>query len=168
MIILVDENDNEVGVGQKLQIHREGRLHRAFSIFVFNSKGDLMLQQRGKTKYHSGGLWTNTCCGHPKPGETVEKAALRRLYEEMGIDCGVEEIFSFLYQVEFDNGLCEHEYDHVMIGTCDDDPHPDPEEAGDWKWVNVKRLKSDVQANPARYTYWFKVALDRIYRHMGL
>lgn len=161
-VILVDENDFEIGIGEKIETHQEGRLHRAFSIFVFNSKGELLLQKRTKSKYHSGGMWTNTCCGHPRPGENIVDAAHRRLREEMRIDCEFEEIFSFQYRVEFDNNLSEYEYDHVMLGTCDDDPHPDPEEASDWKWAEVGSLRHDIKANPEMHTYWLKISLDKV------
>ncbi|MGC8851384.1 MAG: isopentenyl-diphosphate Delta-isomerase, partial [Candidatus Micrarchaeia archaeon] len=137
-VILVDENDRELGVGEKMEVHRNGQLHRAFSIFVFNSDGKLLIHQRAKEKYHSGGLWTNTCCSHPRPGEKLDEAIHRRLVEEMGFDCPLKEVFSFVYQVKFENGLFEHELDHVYIGKFDGDPKPNPAEVMDWKWVDLR------------------------------
>ncbi len=161
-IILVDENDKEIGIDEKIKVHREGKLHRAFSIFVFNSKGELLLQKRAKTKYHSGGLWTNTCCSHPRAGESLGKNVHRRLKEEMGFDCELTEIFSFTYHATFDNHLIEHEYDHVFIGKFDGEPSPSPEEVDNWKWMDMEELKADVQKNPDNYTYWFKTAIDKV------
>lgn len=160
-IILVDKNDNEIGNGEKMEVHRQGKLHRCFSIFVFNSKGQLLLQQRAKSKYHSGGLWTNTCCSHPRVGDELKEAAHRRLREEMGFDCELIEIFTFIYKAKLDHGLCEHEYDHVMIGKFDGEPIPNPEEADGWKWIGLDELKKDIMAYPENYTYWFKVALEK-------
>ena len=128
MVAIVDENDNEIGEEEKIKALREGKLHRAFSIFVFNSKGQMLIQKRAKEKYHSGGLWTNTCCSHPRPGEPIEKAAHRRLKEEMGFDCEIKEIFSFTYRVKFDNNLFENEYDHAFLGKFDGKPMPNSKE----------------------------------------
>jgi isopentenyl-diphosphate delta-isomerase len=161
-VILVDQDDREVGVAEKLQVHRDGSLHRAFSIFVFNSQGQLLVQQRAMDKYHSGGLWTNTGDGHPRPGETVEAASRRRLKEEMGFECDLELLFRFTYQVELENGLFEHEVDYVLVGQFDGDPSPDPAEVGDWEWAEVVTLRRDVQQNPDRYAYWFRAPLDRV------
>ena len=161
-ILTVDKNDNIIGKEEKIKTHQLGKLHRAFSIFVFNSKGELLLQRRAKTKYHSGGLWTNTCCSHPRVGETLEKSIHRRLKEEMGFDCELKEIFSFIYKVKFDNGLFEHEYDHVFIGNFDGEPNPNPEEVDEWKWVDLEELKGDIRENPDNYTYWLKVSIDKI------
>lgn len=161
-VILVDKNDKEVGVEEKIKAHKEGKLHRAFSIFIFNSKGELLLQKRAKSKYHSGGLWTNTCCSHPKSGEPIEETVHGRLKEEMGFDCDLKEIFSFSYKVKFDNSLFENEYDHVFIGNFDGKPNPDPEEVDDWKWIDIKELMEDIQENPGNYTYWLKVSIDKI------
>ena len=165
-VILVDENDEEVGTEEKIKTHREGKLHRAFSIFVFNPKGELLLQRRAKIKYHSGGLWTNTCCSHPSPGETLEEAVHRRLKEEMGFDCELEEIFSFTYQVKFDNDLFENEYDHVFIGKFDGEPTPNPEEVDEWKWIDLEELKKDIQENPDSYTYWLKQSIDKVISYL--
>jgi isopentenyl-diphosphate delta-isomerase len=161
-VILVDINDKEVGSEEKIRAHRTGRLHRAFSVFVFNSKGQLLLQRRATAKYHSGGLWTNTCCSHPRPGEGTEEAAHRRLNEEMGFDCSLSEIFRFVYKVKFDDSLFEHEYDHVFVGSYDGKPVLNREEADDWKWIGVEELKNDVEKNPGSYTYWLKVALGEV------
>lgn len=160
-IILVDENDREIGSGEKLKVHQEGKLHRCFSIFVFNSKGELMLQERARSKYHSGGLWTNTCCSHPRVGENINEAAHRRLAEEMGFDCGLKEIFSFIYKAKLDHGLWEHEFDHVFIGRYDGEPKIDPEEAEGWKWIGFNELIKDIAENPENYTEWFKIAMDK-------
>ncbi|MCX6767309.1 MAG: isopentenyl-diphosphate Delta-isomerase [Candidatus Micrarchaeota archaeon] len=161
-VVLVDEKDREIGTGEKMAVHREGKLHRAFSIFVFNSKGELMIHRRAKEKYHSGGLWTNTCCSHPRPGEKLEEAVHRRLKEEMGLDCPLKEVFHFVYKVKFGNGLFEHELDHVFTGKYDGNPKPDPEEVEDWKWVGMLELEKDVKKNPDNYTYWFKAALPKL------
>lgn len=161
-VILVDEKDNQIGTEEKLQAHREGKLHRCFSIFVFNSEGKLLLQQRAKSKYHSGGLWSNTCCSHPRPGEPTEQAAHRRLKEELGFDCPLNEVFTFTYKTKFDNGLYEHEFDHVLFGRFDGSPIPNPEEVESCKWVGVEELKKDIQENPDNYTYWLKVALEKL------
>ena len=159
-VILVDEKDNPVGAGEKLKTHQEGRLHRAFSIFVFNSKGELLLQKRAKGKYHSGGLWTNTCCSHPEPGRNLKAEAEKRLQEEMGFTCDLKEISSFIYKADL-GGLIEHEFDHVFLGKFDGNPKPDNREAEDWKWISLTELKQDIKDNPDKYTYWFKVILER-------
>ena len=161
-VVLVDERDKEVGLGEKIATHREGKLHRAFSIFIFNSAGELLLQKRTKAKYHTGELWTNTCCSHPRPGERLGDAVHRRLNEEMGFDCELEEIFSFTYRVEFDNELCEHEFDHVFTGRYDGEPAPNPKEVTDWKWNDMVSLKEDIENNPQRYTPWFRICIDRM------
>lgn len=161
-IILVDRNDREIGTGEKLEVHESGKLHRAFSIFIFNRKGELLLQKRASGKYHSGGLWTNTCCSHPRAGERLKDAAHRRLKEEMGFDCPLKEIFSFIYNVRFNNGLYEHELDHVFIGRCEGKPDPDPEECEEWKWVPLEELRNDVRKDPGSYSYWLKASLDKV------
>lgn len=166
-VILVDPADRELGTAEKGEAHRAGDLHRAFSIFVFNLAGALLLQQRARTKYHSGGLWTNTCCGHPRPYEPIQEAVHRRLREEMGFDCHLKEIFSFTYKAQCDHNVFEHEYDHVFMGTHDGDPTPNPEEADDWKWTDLEELRTDVQMNPDRYTAWFRICIDRLIWHRG-
>ena len=158
-VILVDKNDEEIGIEEKVKAHQEGKLHRAFSIFIFNSKGQLLLQRREKTKYHCGGLWSNTCCSHPRPGETLKDATHRRLKEEMGFDCEIKKSFHFVYQVEFNNGLIENEYDHVFIGKFDGDPNPNPDEVDAWKWVSIDGLKEDIDKNPEQYTPWLKIII---------
>ena len=165
-IILVDEKDNHTGTGEKMTVHKEGKLHRAFSVFIFNSKNKLMLQQRAKSKYHSPGLWTNTCCSHPRPGEKTLDAAKRRLKEEMGFKCDLKEAFSFIYKAKFDNGLSEHEYDHVFIGKFDGNPKLDKNEAEDWKWISLLELKNDMKKNPDNYTYWLKVSIDKLVSYL--
>jgi isopentenyl-diphosphate delta-isomerase len=164
-VILVDKNDQEIGSEEKLKAHQEGKLHRAFSIFIFNSKGEWLLQKRARAKYHSGGQWTNACCSHPRPGETILQAAHRRLKEEMGFDTELKEIFSFVYKVKFKNGLWEHEFDHVLIGDFDGRPKPSPEEAEDWRWLNLAQLKRKVRKNPGQYTYWFRQVLEKVAKH---
>jgi isopentenyl-diphosphate delta-isomerase len=161
-VILVDKKDNQIGVLEKLEAHKTGRLHRAFSIFIFNSKGQLLLQRRAKKKYHCGGLWTNTCCSHPRPGETIKGAAHRRLKEEMGFDCNLKEIHKFVYKTKFKNGLTENEYDHVLIGKFDDEPVVDREEAEDWEWTEPNSILEDIENNPEKYTFWFRFCLDEI------
>lgn len=163
MIILVDEKDNQTGTAGKMEAHQNGgKLHRAFSICVFNSKGEMMLQMRAKSKYHCGGLWTNACCSHPRDGETIEHAIHRRLMEEMGFDCLLKEIFSMIYRAPFENGLTEHEFDHFYFGKFDGEPKPNPEEVGDWKWANVKELLADAKKNPKKYTPWFVIGLGKM------
>jgi isopentenyl-diphosphate Delta-isomerase len=159
-VILVDEQDRELGASEKLAAHEAGRLHRAFSIFVFNSAGRLLLQRRAKTKYHSGGLWSNTCCGHPRPGESTRAAARRRLREEMNFECELSAAFEFLYRAEFANELIEHEYDHVFVGEFDGAFTAEESEVEDWKWATPDELRRDMRERPGDYTYWLKVALE--------
>ena len=158
-VILVDENDNQIGTEEKIKAHREGRLHRAFSVFIFSSGGTLLLQQRAKNKYHCPGLWSNSVCSHPHPGETVERAAHRRLKEELGFDCDLKEVFSFTYRTKFENGLYEHEFDHVLIGKYDGDVRPNPEEVAGFKWISLKKLIQDIELNPDEHTYWLRKIL---------
>ncbi len=164
-VILVDRDDNPIGVGEKTATHQRGTLHRAFSIFIFNPAGHMLLQQRAHHKYHSGGLWSNACCSHPRPGEETQKAAHRRLQEEMGFDCPLEEVFQFIYRAELDNDLIEHEYDHVLVGVYDGQVTPNPNEVAAYQWVEVEALQRDVQTHPDRYTVWFKQVLDRVVAH---
>ncbi|MFN5911459.1 MAG: isopentenyl-diphosphate Delta-isomerase [Bacteroidota bacterium] len=159
-VILVDEFDRQVGTEEKLEAHRLGLLHRAFSVLVFDSEGKMLLQRRSFDKYHSGGLWTNTCCSHPAPGEAIEDAAKRRLSEEMGICCDLEKRFSFIYKAELDKGLTEYELDHVLTGISDETPHLNPEEAMSFKWMAMNDLLDDVQRSPEKYTAWFRIILN--------
>ena len=158
-VILVDECDRELGVSEKLQAHRAGALHRAFSIFIFDADKRLLLQKRAQTKYHSAGLWSNTACGHPRPGERTEAAAHRRLREEMRFDCALHPAFQFLYRAELTGGLVEHEYDHVFVGEFNGEPVPDRAEVEDWRWVRMDELKRDLQQRPKAYSYWLRIAL---------
>jgi len=160
-IVLVDEHDNAIGTIEKMQAHQHGLLHRAFSVFIFNASNQLLLQKRNSEKYHSGGLWTNTCCGHPRPDEMVGNAAIRRLYEEMGFNCNIEKNFDFIYNTSFANGLIEHEFDHVYSGYFDGCPLPNPDEVEDWKYVDWPWLINDVTLFPERYTVWFKICLNK-------
>lgn len=165
-VILVDELDNELGLMEKMEAHEKGLLHRAFSVFVFNSKNELMLQQRSDSKYHSGGLWTNTCCSHPRQGETVENAAKRRLMEEMGFSCNLSYEFSFIYKAKLDNDLIEHELDHVFFGFYEGLPQINSAEAKAWKYVSIDEIKNDIQVNPHKYTEWFKIIFNRVEEHL--
>jgi isopentenyl-diphosphate delta-isomerase len=167
-VILVDERDIAIGVMEKMEAHRKGALHRAFSIFLFNGKGEMLLQRRALSKYHSPGLWTNTCCSHPMQGESVEVAANRRLSEEMGMSCAMNKAFDFIYKAELENDLIEHEFDHVFFGTTNEPPVINPEEVSEWKWIPVYDVYIDVQLNPARYTEWFKIALPEVMAHVKL
>jgi isopentenyl-diphosphate delta-isomerase len=165
-VILVDQDDVPIGEMDKLQAHKEGRLHRAFSVFVFNSEGELLLQKRAGGKYHSAGLWTNTCCSHPRPGEELSAAAKRRLKEEVGLECEVVWAFSFIYKVEFSNGLFEHELDHVLLGWCNDSPVLNPEEASEWKYMSFDDIRKDIEERPSSYTEWLKIILAKIHDYV--
>ncbi|MEZ4807434.1 MAG: isopentenyl-diphosphate Delta-isomerase [Flavobacteriales bacterium] len=164
-VILIDADDRELGHMEKLSAHREGLLHRAFSIFLFNTNGELLLQQRAFSKYHSPGSWSNTCCGHPRPGESVVKAAERRLQEEMGVNIDLRPVFTFTYRAEFENGLVEHELDHVLVGRCTIDPRPDPKEASDWRWVDRPTLEHELRTYPDRFTKWFPLCVYEAWDH---
>lgn len=160
-VVLVDENDAEVGTLEKQRAHLEGRLHRALSVFVLNSRGEMLLQRRAPGKYHSGGLWTNTCCSHPRPGEAVDEAARRRLREEMGIDTDLTLVFEFVYRADVGPGLVEHEYDHVFIGRYDGQPRPSADEVDGWRWVPVHEVARQVRDDPDAFTPWFRVVFAR-------
>ena len=160
-VILVDTLDNEIGTMNKLEAHQKGVLHRAFSIFVFNDQNELMLQQRAKHKYHSGGLWTNTCCSHPRPEEILQEAVHRRLVEEMGFDCDLTYTFNFTYQAKLDNELTEYELDHVFIGHFNGRPSINEEEACDWRFMNLDDIERQMQHSPEKYTEWFKIILNK-------
>lgn len=159
-VILVDVNDNAIGTMEKMEAHYKGVLHRAFSILIFNTKGEMLIQKRADTKYHSAGLWTNACCSHPKPGEPLEVSAKERLKHEMGVDANVAFSHKFIYRTELNDDLVEHELDHVFIGTFDGQPKINPEEVADWKYVNFQDLRKDVQMNPQNYTPWFRLILN--------
>ena len=163
MVILVDENDNELGLMEKLKAHEKGVLHRAFSVFLLNKSNELLLQKRALSKYHSPGLWTNTCCSHPRDNETIIEAANRRLGEEMGISSSMKPLLSFIYKAEFDNGLTEHELDHVVIGNFNGHPVINEDEVCDWKWENIDFLKKDLVDKPNIYTVWFKIIFEKFY-----
>jgi isopentenyl-diphosphate delta-isomerase len=161
-VILVNEKDEPIGVMEKLEAHEKGTLHRAFSIFIFNSKGDMLLQQRAQNKYHSAGLWSNACCSHPHPGEETKKAAERRMSEELGFKTSLNEIFDFIYQVSFENGLTENEFDHVFVGRHDGEIKINAEEVHDYLFKPMKQIKEDLKYNPEKYTEWFKISFPKI------
>jgi isopentenyl-diphosphate Delta-isomerase len=162
-VVLVDEADTEQGLMAKLEAHEKGLLHRAFSVFIFNSKGQLLLQQRADIKYHSPGLWSNSCCSHPRPGEPVRQAAVRRLSEELGIHCDLYEAFHFIYKSEVDKDLTEHEYDHVFFATTDALPDINKEEVRDWKYMDLQVLAEDISHTPEKYTVWLKIIFDKVF-----
>ena len=165
-VILVDTNDEQIGLMPKLEAHQKGILHRAFSVFVLNNKNEIMLQQRAHQKYHSPLLWTNTCCSHQREKETNLEAGNRRLFEEMGLKTELKELFHFIYKAPFDNGLTEHELDHVMIGYSNETPIINPEEVESWKWMTIESIKNDMQTNPEIYTIWFKIIFDEFYHFL--
>jgi isopentenyl-diphosphate delta-isomerase len=164
-VILVDINDNPIGLMNKLEAHEKAVLHRAFSVFVLNDRNELMLQQRAHHKYHSPLLWTNTCCSHQRENETNIQAGTRRLREEMGFETELEEMFHFIYKAPFDNGLTEHELDHVMIGYYNNEPAINKEEVESWKWMKIEEVKNDMIMNPNLYTVWFKIIFEEFYHH---
>lgn len=160
-VVLVDEHDRPLGTMEKIKAHEEGVLHRAFSVIIFNSRGEMLIHQRASDKYHCGGLWTNACCSHPRIDETPEEAAKRRLKEEMGFTTDIDYLGSFIYKVDFENGLTEHEYDHMFCGYYDGQPQPNPEEVQDWKYISVNELLNDIERNPENYTFWFKDIVNK-------
>jgi isopentenyl-diphosphate delta-isomerase len=161
-VILVDEQDNAIGTMEKHQAHVEGLLHRAFSIFIFNSENKLLIQKRASSKYHCGGLWSNTCCSHPRENENLQDAANRRLHEEMGMQCELTPIFSFVYKAEFDNGLTEHEFDHVFFGTSNQNPSINSAEVEDYRFVGIDELRLEIKESPNNFTPWLVLALDLV------
>ena len=165
-VILVNDKDEQIGLMPKLEAHEKALLHRAFSVFILNSKNEIMLQQRAAEKYHSPLLWTNTCCSHQREGETNIEAGTRRLFEEMGFKAELKELFHFIYKAPFDNGLTEHEYDHVMIGYYNENPEINSEEVENWKWMAIEDVKKDMQQNPGIYTVWFKIIFDEFYYYL--
>lgn len=166
-VILVNENDEPIGLMEKIEAHEKALLHRAFSVFVFNDKNELLLQQRAAEKYHSPLLWANTCCSHQREGESNLEAGKRRLQEEMGFVCKLQEKFSFIYKAPFDNGLTEHELDHVMIGKFNKEPNINKEEVASYKWMTLDAIKADIKEIPEKYTEWFKIIFKEFYKHIS-
>ncbi|WP_026755412.1 isopentenyl-diphosphate Delta-isomerase [Sediminibacter sp. Hel_I_10] len=167
-VILVNEKDEQIGTMPKMEAHEKALLHRAFSVFVFNKDKQLMVQQRAKHKYHSPLLWTNTCCSHQREGESNLDAGKRRLMEEMGFVTGLEESISFIYKAPFDNGLTEHEFDHILIGTYNEEPKINPDEVEAWKWMDLESIKQDMIDQPELYTAWFKIIFEKFYEHINI
>ena len=165
-VILVNNQDEQIGTMPKMEAHEKARLHRAFSVFIMNDKGETMLQQRAAHKYHSPLLWTNTCCSHQRVGETNLEAGKRRLQEEMGFTANLRELFSFIYRAPFDNGLTEHELDHVMMGSYNGSPKLNPDEVADYKWMKPEEIQKDIAENPENYTVWFKIIFEKFYDHL--
>lgn len=161
-VILVDDSDNQIGVMEKMEAHEKALLHRAFSVFLFNAKGEMLLQRRALSKYHSAGLWTNACCSHPRPGESTIDAAIRRTKEELGIQPHINHTFSFLYKAAFDNGLTEYEYDHVFIGNWEDDVELNPDEVAEIRYLSIDAIRKELKETPENYTEWFKIAFDQV------
>ena len=160
-VLLVDEHDQVLGKMEKIEAHEKGLLHRAFSVFVYNNKGELLLQKRALSKYHTPGLWTNTCCSHQRENESNIEAGKRRLQEEMGFTTELDNQFSFIYKAPFSNGLTEHEYDHILVGYFNGEPNPNPDEVADWKWLSLDAVENDIHKNPDNYTAWFKILLEK-------
>ena len=165
-VVLVDRNDNPMGLMPKLEAHEKGVLHRAFSVFILNRKSQLMLQRRALDKYHSPGLWTNTCCSHPRESESNIEAGIRRLKEEMGFTTPLESMFSFIYKSKFDNGLTEHEFDHVLLGYYDKQPFINRIEVSEWKWMSLDKIILEIKNKPEDFTIWFKIIFERFYNHI--
>lgn len=168
LLILVDNEDNEIGLLDKVTVHERGVLHRAFSVFIFNQAGDLLLQKRALSKYHSPGLWSNTCCSHPRKGEKTIEACRRRLLEEMGMSSELTFAFSFTYHAEFENGLTEHEFDHVYFGYSEQKPDLNSQEVMDWKYISLAELQNEILTRPENYTEWLKICLPRVIQHLQI
>lgn len=166
-LVLVNDRDEPLGTMEKMEAHRKALLHRAFSVFIFNTEGEMLLQRRAFSKYHSGGLWTNTCCSHPYPGETPIEAASRRLMEEMGFTTGLEKIFDFIYKKELDNELTEHEFDHVFVGQYEGLIQPNPEEVVDFKYYSMEEIATRMEHQPEEFTVWFQIAFPRVKQWMS-
>ncbi|MBA3985979.1 MAG: isopentenyl-diphosphate Delta-isomerase [Flavobacteriales bacterium] len=166
LVILVNEKDEQIGLMPKLEAHKKALLHRAFSVFIFNDTNELMLQQRALDKYHSPGLWTNTCCSHQREGESNIQAGKRRLLEEMGFTTDLKETISFIYKAPFDNGLTEHEFDHILVGNYNGIPQINEDEVAQWMWLPIEDVKNDIAENPSKYTEWFKIIFDKFYQHL--
>ena len=165
-LTLVDDTDRQYGKMEKLEVHQLGLLHRAFSVFIFNTNNELLLQQRADGKYHSAGLWTNTCCSHPQFGEDIVDAVNRRLEEEMGMAVDTEFAFSFIYRADFENGLTEHEFDHVFVGFSNQKPIPNQSEVKDWKYINLELLEKELMENPENYTAWLRICFPKVINHL--
>jgi isopentenyl-diphosphate delta-isomerase len=168
LVILVNERDEQIGLMEKMEAHEKAVLHRAFSVFVFNEKNELLLQQRAAHKYHSPLLWANTCCSHQRDGESNIEAGKRRLYEEMGFVCEIKEVTSFIYKAPFDNGLTEHELDHIMVGNYNADPAVNSDEVAAFRWMNLTDVKKDIAENPGEYTAWFKIIFEKYYEFIKI
>ena len=166
-VILVDVHDKQIGLMPKLEAHEKGVLHRAFSVFIFNNNGELMLQKRALTKYHSPGLWTNTCCSHQREGESNIYSAKRRLSEEMGFVTELQEKTSFIYKAKFDNGLIEHELDHIIVGNYNQSPIINSFEVDSWKWMSMQDIKNNIKDQPYNYTAWFKIIFEKYYKYIS-
>jgi len=166
-VILVNKKDTAIGIEEKMKVHLKGKLHRAFSVLLFNEKGETLIQKRAGSKYHSGGLWTNTCCSHPRPKENLGQAAKRRLKEEMGIETDLKEIFSFIYKAKLGN-LVEYEFDHVFLGRFQGNPKPDKKEVEDWQWIKPADLGADIKKNPQKYTPWFKIIFNKVKKEIKI
>lgn len=166
-LILVDEHDVQTGTMEKMEAHKKAMLHRAFSVFIFNAKGEMLLHKRAEKKYHSAGLWTNACCSHPHPGQETIAAAQIRLQEEMGISTELKKIFDFIYFTNFENGLTEYEFDHVYVGTFDGKIFPNPEEVSDYCFKSIEEIKNSIQSHPQKYTEWFKIAFPKMEQHLN-
>ena len=164
-VILVDENNNQIGIEEKILAHKKNLLHRAFSIFIFNDSFEILLQKRAPNKYHSGNLWTNTCCSHPLENLSLVESAKKRLIEEMGIKANLNEVFSFIYQAEFGNGLYEYEYDHVLFGISNNQPILNPDEAIDYKWIKISDLKAQIEKNPGNFTVWLQIMINNYFKY---
>jgi isopentenyl-diphosphate delta-isomerase len=167
-VILVNDKDEQIGTMPKLEAHEKAVLHRAFSVFIFNDQNELMLQQRAKQKYHSPLLWTNTCCSHQRVGESNLEAGKRRLMEEMGFVVDLKDTLAFIYKAPFDNGLTEHEFDHIMVGHSNNEPIINPDEVEAWKWMSLETVKADIESHPEIYTEWFKIIFDKFYEHINI
>ena len=164
-VILVDENNNQIGLEEKILAHKKNLLHRAFSIFIFNDSFEILLQKRAPNKYHSGNLWTNTCCSHPLENLSLVESAKKRLIEEMGIKANLNEVFSFIYQAKFGNGLSEYEYDHVLFGISNNQPILNPNEAIDYKWIKISDLKAQIEKNPGNFTVWLQIMINNYFKY---
>lgn len=160
-VILVNKKDKAIGIEEKMKAHQKGKLHRAISVILFNKGGEILIQKRANSKYHSPGLWANTCCSHPRPGESLKETAKRRLKEEMGIETDLKEFFSFIYKARVGD-LVEHEFDHVFLGRFDGRPKPDKKEVEDWQWIKLTDLEADIKKNPQKYTPWFKIIIREL------